>query len=108
MTLTDILKDFYKRTGRVFPNFDRSLQFADTEKAEALEIYLAKFPEFKRNHPEDKPKWLPEKLEMELGQMIQMIQVAGMAEGVDPLAGLIRKLSRQTDVKYILDGIGYE
>jgi len=103
LTFAEILKDYYERTGRVWPNFDDAIHFADTEKAEALEVHLARKTQYIRNHPETKPKFTKEKLEEEIGDWIMMAQVAGMAEGVDPLAGLIRKLSRKAGVEYVLE-----
>ena len=103
MTLKEILEHYYMKTGRVWPNLDDAIHFADTEKGEALEIHLARKTQYVRNHPEDKPTWSPERFEEELGDWLMMVQVAGMVEGVDPLRGLLKKLRRKAGEGYSLD-----
>ncbi len=48
-----------------------------------------------RNHPEDKPGYSSEKLGEELGDVIMMAMVAGMARGVNPARSLTEKIHRK-------------
>jgi hypothetical protein len=71
------------------------------EMAEALEIEIAQY-NYKRNNPSMKPPFSKETLATELGDAMMMIQVAGMAYGVDPLKALLEKLSDRGKVTYKL------
>ena len=98
--LTNELKDFiityFNKRGLIRPNFDNAMKFAITEIGEVYEIDLASYDGWIRNNPNNKPsKFTKEDIAEELGDVIMMIMVAGIAEGVDPLSALIKKMCRK-------------
>ena len=99
MELIDIIKDFYVASKLRYPTFDDAMKFVHMELAEALEVDIAR-KGYERNNPEKKPKFSKVLLEEELGDAIRMIMVAGILEGVNPLDGLIAKLSCQAGKDY--------
>lgn len=87
---------YYFARGLVWPSdADTALQFLTTELAEAQELLLARKAEWVRNNPKDKPEFNKTKLGEELGDIIMMAMVAGLVEGVDPLACLEAKMRRK-------------
>lgn len=93
--LEDIVKEYYEKRGLVWPNFDDAMKFALTEMGEVFEIDLAR-KTWVRNNPEDKPKFNKEDLAKELGDVIMMLIVAGIAEGVNPVQALLEKMNRKS------------
>ena len=93
--LTDIIVDYYELRGLKFPNFDNAMKFVVTELAEVLELDLDRIGGWTRNHPESKPKYNKEDMAEELGDAIMMLIVAGIADGVDPIDALVKKIKRK-------------
>ena len=91
---SDLILDYFVKRKLKFPNFDDAMKFAITEIAEAYEIDLAQYG-YIRNNPHEKPFFDKQKLEEELGDVLMMIQVAGIVVGVNPMKGLIRKINRK-------------
>lgn len=101
MTLVEILNHYFGVRGLKHPDFADAIFFAITELAEALEVELAQRG-YVRNNPENKPEYSQVELEKELGDVIMMIQSAGISRNLDPLKALIEKLSEKAKVSYSL------
>lgn len=86
---------YYDRRGLKTPTALWAVIFAQTELAEALEVLLEREGGWVRNHPDDKPAGTSEELGEELGDAIMMLMVAGLVDGVDPLACLRAKITRK-------------
>lgn len=96
--LTEDVKEYFELRGLKFPDVWRALAFLDTEKAEALELLLAKDGGWTRNNPENKAPWDQNDFADELGDIIMMAIVTGLAEGVDPIEALEKKMDRKLAV----------
>lgn len=97
LSLLGRVYNYYKLRGLKFPSFDNAMKFLQTELAEVYELDLARIGGWERNNPQNKPSFSPEKLAEELGDAIMMLIVAGIAEGVDPVDALKRKMERKLD-----------
>lgn len=65
-----------------------------TELAEVYELLLVREGGWTRNNPDDHPtEFDQQRFAEELGDAILMLLVAGMVEGVDPLAAMELKIS---------------
>ena len=94
--LEELILIYYEVRGLVKPNVWKALAFADTERGEAMEILLAKDNDgWVRNNPNSKPCWDPDDFAEELGDMIMMLIMAGLAEGVFPVSALLEKMQRK-------------
>lgn len=94
MEFSNMIMEYFAKRGLKYPDFDDAMKFAITEIAEVFEIELSQ-REYVRNNPESKPKYDEDKLEEELGDVLMMIQIAGMVKGLNPLGGLLRKIERK-------------
>lgn len=101
MDFTDALEQFrnyicyyFNKRGLVWPNFDDAMKFLLTEIAETYELDLAR-DTWVRNNPESKPEFDKERLSEELGDIIMMAIVAGIAEDVNPLLSLYNKTQKK-------------
>jgi hypothetical protein len=99
--LTDlIIAEFHKR-GRVWPaDADDALDWAITEIAECKELTLDRRAQQRgkgwvRNNPEKHDGYSDERLLDELCDVMYMVQIAGIVEGVDVLDTLHDRLVRQ-------------
>jgi len=93
--LFSVLESYWDKRGLVEPNSWESLAWAATEMGEVYEILLAD-GDWVRNNPERHPETFDsEKFAEELGDVIMMVQKAGMARGVDPLQALYNKIERK-------------
>jgi NTP pyrophosphatase (non-canonical NTP hydrolase) len=92
-----VIQDYYEKRGLKFPDFDNAMKFVHTEIAEVYELDLSRVGGWIRNHPENKPDFDKQKLAEELGDAIMMLLVAGMAEGVDPIDALYRKIEKKLE-----------
>lgn len=90
--LADFILHYYEKRGLKLPNFDAAMKFVHTELGEVYELDLAREGGWVRNNPESKPKFSKEALAKELGDVIMMVMVAGIVEGVDPLKALVEKM----------------
>lgn len=97
--LISILEDYYQTRGLKMPTFDDAIKFLYTELAEVHELDLADRG-YVRNNPQNKPKYSDEQMASELGDALQMIIVAGMTKGLDPMTALIDKLSGKSGRNY--------
>lgn len=104
MELINLIKEYYEKRGIVFPDFDSAIKFALTEIGEVLEVDLARRGNWVRNHPENKPKFDKELLSEELGDVIFMLVVAGITEGVDPIKSLLDKMKRKLNTVQMAGG----
>ena len=86
--LTEKILAWFDVGGLKRPDFWHAMGFAETERAEALEVIFSREGGWVRNHPENKPEWDREAFGKELGQAVMMIVMAGIAEGIDPLESL--------------------
>lgn len=95
MNITKVVLDYFNKRGLKFPNFDDAMKFTLTEIAEVYELDLARTGGWIRNNPYNKPAYNKEEMAEELGDAIMMLIVAGIAEGVDPIEALNRKIERK-------------
>jgi NTP pyrophosphatase (non-canonical NTP hydrolase) len=89
------IEEYYEKRNLHYPTFDEAMKWAITEVGEVYEVDLVRNPNWVRNNPEDKPEFSAEALAEELGDVIMMIMVAGMVEGVNPLGALLKKMERK-------------
>jgi NTP pyrophosphatase (non-canonical NTP hydrolase) len=92
---TDFIRNYYTKRGLAWPNFEDAMKFVATEIGEVYEVDLSRNPTWVRNNPQDKPTFSKEQLASELGDVIMMVMVAGIVEGVDPLDALVKKINRK-------------
>jgi len=93
--LKTLLDEYWEFRDLVHPNVWESLGWAHTELGEVYEILLAD-GDWVRNNPEDHPNAFDnEHFAEELGDVIMMIQKAGMVRGVDPLQALYNKIEKK-------------
>jgi len=91
--IVTMVGNYFHERGLKWPeNADEALMWAQTELAEAYELLLARKGGWTRNNPEEHPPFDNQKLAEELGDAIMMIIVAGIVEGIFPLAALRRKI----------------
>jgi len=93
--LKDFIVNYYNKRGLKWPDFDDAMKFVATEIGEVYEVDLSRDKGWVRNNPESKPTFNKEQLASELGDVIMMVMVAGIAEGVDPLQALLKKMCRK-------------
>ncbi len=87
-----LIDEHHTARGLKFPNEWEALAFAQTEMGEVYELLLAEIPGWTRNHPERHEGFTEERFAEELGDVIMMLMMAGMARGVNPLDALAKKL----------------
>ena len=101
LMLTNELQKFiamyYEKRQLKWPNFDDAMKFVATEIGEVYEVDLARTDGWVRNNPDGKPIFTKEQLASELGDVIMMVMVAGIVEGVDPLDALVKKINRKLE-----------
>ena len=91
--LDGLITEYYAIRELVWPRgADEALDWALTELAEAKELLLARRGNWVRNNPEAHPDFSRNLLEAEMADMIMMVLVAGMVEGLNPLSALHSKL----------------
>jgi len=89
---------YFNARGLVWPeDADTALQFALTEMAEATELLLSRKAGWKRNNQDSKRGFSKERLAEELGDVLMMVLVAGIAEGVSPVQALRDKIQRKLE-----------
>jgi NTP pyrophosphatase (non-canonical NTP hydrolase) len=93
----NLIIEYYKKRGLKWPDFDDAMKFALTEVGEVYEIDLAREGGWVRNNPDAKPEFDKERLSTELGDVIMMLMVAGIVEGVNPLASLVTKINKKIE-----------
>jgi NTP pyrophosphatase (non-canonical NTP hydrolase) len=93
----NLIIEYYKKRGLKWPDFDDAMKFVLTEIGEVYEIDLSRVGGWVRNNPQDKPEFDKEALGRELGDVIMMLMVAGIAEGVNPLAALVNKINKKLE-----------
>lgn len=93
--LTRAIEDYYRIRELKQPDTWQALGWAATEIGEAYEILLAKDKGWVRNNPDGKPGWDAEKFGEELGDVVMMLIVAGLREGVDVIKLLGLKMNRK-------------
>ncbi len=92
IVVESLIDEHHTRRGLKFPNEWEALAFAQTELGEVYELLLAEIPGWTRNHPERHEGFTGERFAEELGDVIMMVMMAGMARGVNPLDALAKKL----------------
>lgn len=93
----NLILQYYRKRGLKWPDFDNAMKFALTEIGEVYEIDLAREGGWVRNNPDAKPAFDKDALGRELGDVIMMLMVAGIAEGVNPLAALVNKINKKLE-----------
>ena len=85
--------EYYALRGLKWPDTDEALMWVITEYAEVMELMLAKKGGWVRNNPDDHQGYSREAFAEELGDVIFMLIVAGMVEGVDPIGAMFDKMA---------------
>ena len=93
----NLIMQYYKKRGLKWPDFNDAMKFALTEIGEVYEIDLARTGGWVRNNPDSKPDFDKERLSTELGDVIMMLMVAGIVEGVNPIQSLVNKINRKIE-----------
>jgi len=93
----NLIIQYYKKRGLKWPDFDNAMKFVLTEIGEAYEIDLSRVGGWIRNNPDAKPEFDKNALGSELGDAIMMLMVAGIVEGVNPLAALVNKINKKLE-----------
>jgi hypothetical protein len=88
----NLIAYYYKQRELKWPDFSSAMKFVQTELGEVYELDLAREGGWIRNNPDTKPTFDKVELGKELGDVIMMLIVAGMVEGIDPMAALENKL----------------
>ncbi len=99
LTLTEEIKEYYNKRQLKHPNIWQALGWVATELGEVYELLLAREGDWVRNNPDDKLPYAKELLAEELGDVIFMIIVAGIEEGIDPVEALVSKMHRKLKEK---------
>lgn len=96
MDIYELIARYYEHRHLIWPgNADTALDWALTEMAEAKELLLARQARWVRNHPQNEEPFSRERLAEELGDILMMVMVAGMVEGLDPIQALREKIERK-------------
>jgi hypothetical protein len=91
--LYGLITSYYNNRGLKWPaDADEALDWLLTELAEAKELLLARRGDWVRNNPDAHPDFNRRLLKAEIADILMMALVAGMVEGLDPLAALHQKL----------------
>lgn len=85
MSISSMVRNYYDSVPIDLPeSADIALMWVQTELGEVYEILLTRKGPWERNHPDDHPtKFDLQQLGYELGDVLMMIIVAGLAEGID-------------------------
>ncbi len=101
MTLTEKVKEYYEKRELKHPNIWEALGWATAELGEVYEVLMSMVGGWVRNNPDKHPQKTKEDLAEELGDVIFMLIVAGIEEGVDPIQALENKMQRKLEAKSI-------
>jgi NTP pyrophosphatase (non-canonical NTP hydrolase) len=99
LTLTEQIKEYYTKRALKHPNVWEALGWATAELGEVYEVLMSFAGGWVRNNPEDHPTKTKEDLAEELGDVIFMLVIAGIEEGVDPIQALQDKMKRKLKEK---------
>jgi NTP pyrophosphatase (non-canonical NTP hydrolase) len=108
MGIVQLVNDYYDKRGLKRPSFSDALKFLVTELGEVYELDLSRVEGYVRNNPESKPKYSKELMAEELGDVLMMVIAAGMAEGVDPVDALEKKIKSKMKRLGLLEELGYK
>lgn len=97
MGLTAKVQEYYIKRNLNRPDVWEALGWASAEFGEVYEVLMSWNPKWVRNNPEKHPVKSKEDLAEELGDVIMMLIVAGMSEGVDPVSALEEKMKRKLE-----------
>jgi NTP pyrophosphatase (non-canonical NTP hydrolase) len=89
------IKDYYEKRQLVHPTVWEALGWVSAELGEVYEVLMSWNPKWVRNNPQDHPVKSKEDLAEELGDVIFMLVMAGLSEGVDPIEALEKKMERK-------------
>ena len=91
--MLQLIHEYYQVRELKWPeSAEEALMWAVTELGEVYELLLARHGGWVRNNPSGHPSFEAQRLAEELGDVIMMMLVAGIVEGVDPLSALWQKL----------------
>lgn len=90
---TALIEAYYERRNLKWPTTIEAILWTITELGEVCEVLLAQRGGWTRNNPGDHQTNDSDALEEELGDAIMMLQVAGIARGLDPLKALETKIA---------------
>lgn len=91
--ILELIRSYYEPRGLQWPlDADEALMWVLTELGGVMELLLARRGEWVRNCPDEHREFSKVRLAEELGDVVMMVLVAGMVEGVDLLEVLREKL----------------
>ncbi len=94
MNLNDV-RNYYEIRKLKKPNVWEALGWAIAELGEVYEVLMSFSGGWVRNNPDKHPPKTKNDLAEELGDVILMLLVAGMQEGVDPLKAMEDKMNQK-------------
>lgn len=94
------IREYWLQRKLVYPDVTQAVLWAVTEVGEVAELLLVKDRQesganWVRNNPDDEPEYSSMQLAYELGDVIMMCLVAGIAAGVNPLTAMFLKMRRK-------------
>lgn len=96
MNLTQEIKEYYEKRELKHPNIWQALGWVAAELGEVYEQLMAREGGWVRNNPENhEEQFSKDRLAEELGDVIFMLIVAGIEEGVDPVEAIRDKMQRK-------------
>lgn len=95
--LADEIKDYYGKRGLTIPNLYQALGFVNQELGEVYDVVLNMDGNWIRNNPQNHQAKSLSELSDELGDVIMMVMVAGIYNGIDPIDSLREKMRRKLD-----------
>lgn len=101
--LQRLIKYVWSHRQRVWPaDIDEGIDWAITEIGEVKELTLARRGvergvQWVRNNPGDHPPYSKERLAKELCDVMMMVQIAGMSEGIDVIHELRKRLRNKVE-----------
>ena len=97
MALKALIRFEFKVRGLKWPTTQEAMMWIVTELGEAAEVILADIPGWVRNHPENHPPYSEERLAEEIGDVIYMMMVLAIINGVSPLTAMVKKITRKAE-----------
>lgn len=91
----ELLGEYYETRGLRRPAPEEALLWLVTEVGEAADEWMRIDKDWVRNNPQ--PDYSPERFGSELGDVMLMAMVAGLADGVSPLEMLLEKMGKHVE-----------
>jgi len=93
--MIELIRNYYEIRGLKWPTVEQAMMLMQTRVSEVYKIIFAREEGWAKNNPDKHKAHIASVLAEELGDAIMMLIVAGIVEGVDPLAALREKIERK-------------